>query len=196
MSDLKVTPTNPFSSNNPDLLRYYRSIELIDRDISKLKEELKRKTDALIEVQKNHKRSYEESIERLKATCTHFNDDGTPASNGTYRDRLEWKGVSRFVKISQCDICGKTFENGSVEIDSEKLKTKNREMMLTEMENLNNEDEFEPNLDFDIHQPISVINNGKAIPIFKEEVVQEEVKAPDGTVLGIRMVKKKVLNID
>lgn len=196
MSDLKVTPTNPFSSNNPDLLRYYRSIELIDRDISKLKEELKRKTDALIEVQKNHKRSYEESIERLKATCTHFNEDGTSASNGTYRDRLEWKGVNKFVKISQCEICGKTYENGSVEIDSEKLQTKNREMMMTEWENFNDEDEFEANLDFDVHHPIFIIEKGKAIPIFKERTVREEITAEDGTVMGVRLVKKKMLNID
>jgi hypothetical protein len=196
MSNLKSTPSNPFSVNDPKLLRYYNSIELIDKDISKLIQELKRKTDALIEVQKNHKRSYEENVERLKATCTHANEDGKPATNSVYRDRLEWKGVSRFVKISQCDICGKTFENGSVEIDSEKLKTKGREMMMTEWENMDDSDEFESNLDFNVNNPISVIEKGEAIPIFKVQTAREEITAEDGTVLGVRFVKKKVLNIN
>ncbi len=196
MSDKKSTPSNPFSANDPELLRYYASISLIDKDISKLRDELKRKTDALIEVQKNHKRSCEENIERLKATCTHFNEDGTQATNGTYSDRIEWKGVGTFVKISQCDICGKSFENGCVEIDLEKLKNKNRHLMMSEWEIRSENDEFEPNLDFELNMPISVIDKNNVVPIFKYETVREEMKAADGTVLGVKYVKKKIFNND
>jgi hypothetical protein len=198
MSDLKIT-LNPFSVNNPELLSYYSSIVLLDYDISKLKEDLKSKTDALIEVQKNHKRSYEEKIELLKATCTHVNDEGTPAkADGT--EKLEWANVNHysFNVISQCEICGKSFKSGSVELNSEMLGAKSREMMMTEWENTNEFENFDPNMDFDfeLNNPISVIEEGRAIPIFNKQTVREEMRAADGTVLGVRFVKKNVLNID
>ena len=181
MSEQQTKP-NPFSVNDPDLLHYYKSIQLIDRDINKLKNELKRKTDALIEVQKNHIKSYEEGIERLKSMCTHVNDDGSPATNKTYRDRLEFGGMGKYHKISQCDICGKTFISSTVEIDEQKLQNKNRELMAGEGMDIRDDDEFIANMDFDMNAPISIINKkGNVEPMFVKKRVREEIKGDDGT---------------
>lgn len=184
---------NPFSPNNPDLLRYYRSIDVIQKEIQNKIIELKKRTDDLNEVQKNHIKSYEQAIDELKSTCTHVDEEGKPTTNTTFRDRLEALEHNKMRKVSQCELCGKTFISGIIEIDPEKLHTKYNSLYQGGMElPTDDDDEFTPNLFFNTNSPIQLINDdGERIPILSmvKRKAKEPVIGDDGEIVGYRYIK-------
>ena len=113
-----VNPYNPFTPNDPRFTELYNKSKLIKKDVERLKDELKRKTQYFIELNESQIATLEKKINDLKAKCTHRFPDGKIACSSTHDDITERQPDGSYKKLSFCEICGMRFHNGYLKIDN------------------------------------------------------------------------------
>lgn len=145
---------NPYLRNREKEIELNNRKKLIEGEIDKIKRELQSKTDMLMEVHKNHVKSYDEQITELKKLCTHTYEDGSLAASLTHRDILTPADGGYCIQHF-CELCGGKFIGKFIE-----YKEQNRVNVTADFINLIDADlgvedalpntlEFDPNFNFD-----------------------------------------------
>lgn len=110
---------NPYLRNRKKEIELNNRKKLIEAEIDKIKRELRSKTDMLMEVHKNHVKSYDEQIEELKKSCTHRDEYDNLAASLTHRDILI-SVDSGFKRSHFCELCGAKFDGQFIEFNKMK----------------------------------------------------------------------------
>jgi hypothetical protein len=110
MSDI-----NPYIEGRNKEVELNQRKKLVENDIEFIKRDLESKTKMLIESRKNHVEAYNKQIAELKASCTHKDENGNPATSLTHKD-IMIPVVGGYKKHHFCELCGGKFEGAFIEV--------------------------------------------------------------------------------
>ena len=110
MSDI-----NPYIEGRKKEMELAQRKKLVENDIEFIRRDLESKTKMLLESRKNHVQSYDKQIAELKASCTHMDEDGNPATSLTHKDILV-PVEGGYKRQHFCELCGGKFDGGFIEV--------------------------------------------------------------------------------
>ena len=106
---------NPYIEGRKKEIEINQRKKLVVNDIEFIKRDLESKTKALLESRKNHVESYDKQIAELKASCTHTDIDGNPATSLTHKD-IMIPVDGGYKRQHFCELCGGKFDGGFIEV--------------------------------------------------------------------------------
>jgi hypothetical protein len=110
MSDI-----NPYIEGRNKEIELNQRKKLVENDIEFIKRDLESKTKMLIESRKNHVEAYDKQIAELKASCTHKDENGNPATSLTHKD-IMIPVEGGYKRHHFCELCGGKFEGAFIEV--------------------------------------------------------------------------------
>ena len=106
---------NPYIEGRKKEIELNQRKKLVENDIEFIKRDLESKTKMLLESRKNHVESYDKQITELKASCTHKDEEGNPATSLTHKDIL-LPVDGGYKRQYFCELCGGKFDGGFIEV--------------------------------------------------------------------------------
>lgn len=106
---------NPYIEGRKKEIELNQRKKLVENDIEFIKRDLESKTKMLLESRKNHVESYDKQIAELKASCTHKDEEGNPATSLTHKDIL-LPVDGGYKRQHFCELCGGKFDGGFIEV--------------------------------------------------------------------------------
>lgn len=110
---------NPYIEGRKKEIELNQRKKLVENDIEFIKRDLESKTNMLLESRKNHVKSYEEQIAEIKASCTHMNEEGNPATSLTHKDILIPTDGGYHAQHF-CELCGARFIGKFIPVEKPK----------------------------------------------------------------------------
>ena len=110
MSDI-----NPYIEGRKKEIELNQRKKVVENDIEFIKRDLESKTKMLLESKKNHFESYDKQIAELKASCTHTDEEGNPATSLTHKDIMV-PVEGGYKRQHFCELCGGKFDGGFIEV--------------------------------------------------------------------------------
>lgn len=106
---------NPYIEGRKKEIELNQRKKVVENDIEFIKRDLESKTKMLLESRKNHVESYDKQIAELKASCTHIDEAGNPATSLTHKDIL-LPVEGGYKRQHFCELCGGKFEGTFIEM--------------------------------------------------------------------------------
>lgn len=106
---------NPYIEGRKKEIELNQRKKVVENDIEFIKRDLESKTKMLLESRKNHVESYDKQIAELKASCTHTDEEGNPATSLTHKDIL-LPVEGGYKRQHFCELCGGKFEGAFIEM--------------------------------------------------------------------------------
>jgi hypothetical protein len=106
---------NPYIESRKKEIELNQRKKLVENDIEFIKRDHESKTKMLLESRKNHVESYDKQIAELKASCTHTDEEGNPATSLTHKDIMV-PVEGGYKRQHFCELCGRKFDGGFIEV--------------------------------------------------------------------------------
>jgi hypothetical protein len=107
---------NPYIEGRKKEIELNQRKKVVENDIEFIKRDLESKTKMLLESRKNHVESYDKQIAELKASCTHTDEEGNPATSLTHKDIL-LPVEGGYKRQHFCELCGGKFQGSFIAVE-------------------------------------------------------------------------------
>jgi hypothetical protein len=107
---------NPYIECRKKEIELNQRKKAVENDIEFIKRDLESKTKMLLESRKNHAESYNKQIAELKASCTHTDEEGNPATSLTHKD-IMIPVDGGYKRQHFCELCGGKFDGGFIAVE-------------------------------------------------------------------------------